>query len=312
MIELYRGSVNTWECDEMGHMNVRFYVAKQMEGLAILAHSLDLRQAFRPGNTSTLLPFDQHIRFMKEVHPGRPIYMEGGILDVTDDAVLVYQELKHAVTGETAASFRTWVRHVESKTGKPFGWKQSTLDAFERLRVEQPAHTAPRSIDQNKAPLPDTETRIEHAEALGIPVIGRGAVRMTHCDSHGRMMPENFIGRVSDSVPNLLAAWRDEVAAASSASGEEVRSGAAVLEYRLRYRSWPRVGDVIEVRTGLGTVQPKVHSLVHWMLNPDTGEAYCTSEAVAVTFDLNTRKVIEANPEHMAMLEKRVPKGLSL
>ena len=75
MIELYRGSVNTWECDEMGHMNVRFYVAKQMEGLAILTHSLDLRQAFRPGNTSTLLPFDQHIRFMKEVHPGRPIYM---------------------------------------------------------------------------------------------------------------------------------------------------------------------------------------------------------------------------------------------
>ena len=48
------------------------------------------------------------------------------------------------------------------------------------------------------------------------------------------------------------------------------------------------------------------------MLNPDTGEAYCTSEAVAVTFDLNTRKVIEANPEHMAMLEKRVPKGLSI
>ena len=34
MIELYRGSINTWECDEMGHMNVRFYVARMMEGLA--------------------------------------------------------------------------------------------------------------------------------------------------------------------------------------------------------------------------------------------------------------------------------------
>ena len=34
MIEVYRGSINTWECDEMGHMNVRFYVAKMMEGLA--------------------------------------------------------------------------------------------------------------------------------------------------------------------------------------------------------------------------------------------------------------------------------------
>ena len=30
---VWRGGVNTWECDEMGHMNVRFYLAKAMEGL---------------------------------------------------------------------------------------------------------------------------------------------------------------------------------------------------------------------------------------------------------------------------------------
>ena len=26
-LEVWRGGVNTWECDEMGHLNVRFYVA---------------------------------------------------------------------------------------------------------------------------------------------------------------------------------------------------------------------------------------------------------------------------------------------
>ena len=36
MIEVLRSGVNTWECDQMGHMNVRFYVAKMMEGLAEL------------------------------------------------------------------------------------------------------------------------------------------------------------------------------------------------------------------------------------------------------------------------------------
>lgn len=312
MIELYRGSVNTWECDEMGHMNVRFYVAKQMEGLAIMAPSLGLSRSFRPKASSTLVPFDQHIRFMKEIHPGRPVFMEGGVLDWTDDAVLIYQELRHSVSGETAAAFRTWVRHTESASGKSFAWRQKTLDAFEACKVEAPAHTAPKSIDPDAAVVPDTTAVAATADALSIPVIGRGCVPSAHCDTHGRMFPEHFIGRVSDSVPNLMAAWRDEVAAAATAGGERIRSGAAVLEYRLRYRRWPVSGDLIEVRTGLGQVKPKVHSLVHWLINPVTGKVYCTSEAVAVTFDLETRKVITANPDHMMLLEKRVPQGLKI
>ena len=312
MIELYRGITNTWECDEMGHMNVRFYVNKQTEGLQILAHAIGLPNAFTPENSSTLVPVDQHIRFMKEVHPGRPIYMVGGVLEVTETEVVLYQELIHAVSGDTAAVFRTRVRHVESKTLRGFAWKDETLAAFEKLRVTPPEHTAPRSLDPEGPCLPDNEAVASLPETLGVPVIGRGAVQIQQCDSHGRMMPEHFIGRVSDSVPNLMAAWRDEVAKAAEAKGEKVRSGAAVLEYRLKYRAWPKAGDIVEVRTGLGKVMPKVHSLVHWIMDPRTGKAWCTSEAVAVTFALDTRKVIQANPEHMALLEERAVRGLSI
>lgn len=310
MIELYRGMVNTWECDEMGHMNVRFYVAKQMEGLAIMVPHLGLSRCFRPRATTTIIPADQHIRFMKEVHPGRPLVMEGGVLKVEDNRVLIYQELKHAISGETAASFRTWMVHIEAKTGKAFPWRQKTLDAFASLMVTPPDHTAPRSIDFDTRPAPSSAIVLDLPDSLGIPVIGRGCVPIHHCDSHGRMTPEHFIGRVSDSVPNLLTAWRDEVAEAAKAKGQDIKTGAAVLEYRLVYRRWPEAGDILEVRTGLGAVQSKVHSLVHWVTNPISGKVYCTSEAVAVTFDINTRKVIAADPEHMTLLEERVPKGL--
>ena len=44
-LEVYRGNVNTWECDEMGHMNVRFYVAKCEEAIAILLAELGLSPA---------------------------------------------------------------------------------------------------------------------------------------------------------------------------------------------------------------------------------------------------------------------------
>lgn len=312
MIELYRGMVNTWECDEMGHMNVRFYVAKQMEGLAIMAPYMGLSRCFRPRATTTIVPADQHIRFMKEVHPGRPLVMVGGVLEIEDDRALIYQELKHAISGETAAAFRTWIVHIEAKTGKAFPWRQKTLDALAALKVEAPSHTAPRSIDPSVEPLSKDIAIVRTADDLGIPVIGRGCVPQNHCDTHGRMTPEHFIGRVSDSVPNLMTAWREEVAAAAAAKGEDVKTGAAVLEYRMVYRRWPTAGDIIEVRTGLGEVKPKVHSLVHWLTNPITGKVYWTSEAVAVTFDINTRKVIPANPEHMALLEARIPRGLRI
>jgi acyl-CoA thioester hydrolase len=312
MIELYRGSVNTWECDEMGHMNVRFYVARQMEGLAVMAPYLNVSRSFRRNASSTLIPVDQHIRFMKEVHPGRPVYMEGGVLEVSADEVVIYQELKHSVSDETAAAFRTRFRHVEAKTLKPFDWRDKTLQAFDALKVDPPGHTAPRSIDPAITPLSDSEISATIPRELGIPVIGRGSVPSSHCDPHGRMMPEHFIGRVSDSVPNLMSAWRDEVARAAESNGEKIRTGAAVLEYRLVYRDWPKPGDLIEVQTGLGTVQPKVHSLVHWLTNPITDKVYCTSEAMAVTFNLDTRKVIAANPDHMALLEKRAIRGLRI
>jgi acyl-CoA thioester hydrolase len=48
------------------------------------------------------------------------------------------------------------------------------------------------------------------------------------------------------------------------------------------------------------------------VLNPDSGEAYVTCQAVAVTFDLDTRKVIPTPQEQIAELEALAPRGLTL
>jgi len=52
--EIWSGGVNTWECDVMGHMNVRHHVAKSMEALASLSCELGLLHAFAPHAASTL------------------------------------------------------------------------------------------------------------------------------------------------------------------------------------------------------------------------------------------------------------------
>jgi acyl-CoA thioester hydrolase len=309
MIEVLRSSPNTWECDEMGHMNVRFYVSKMMEGLASFACEAGMPSAFRPRARSTLVPRDQHIRFIREARAGQPITMHAGVLEVTDSSMLLYQQIDHA-SGEPCATFRTWIDHVDVDAGIAFPWSRSVRSRLAALRADAPAALGPRSIDMTVAPR--TTASMADADAIGAPEIGRGAVPHTHCDLHGHMLPEFFIGRVSDSISNLLGPWREDVEKIAAARGETLRTGGAVLEYRLAYRRWPRAGDRFVVRSARGPASEKTHSFFHWVLDPDSGAAWCTSQAVAVTFNLDTRKIIPAPPGHLEALAKLAPEGLSV
>src|SRR5690349_9444707 len=42
MMEVLRSGVNTWECDQMGHMNVRHYFARANQGISVLGLALGL------------------------------------------------------------------------------------------------------------------------------------------------------------------------------------------------------------------------------------------------------------------------------
>ncbi|MEM9667505.1 MAG: thioesterase family protein [Pseudomonadota bacterium] len=307
MITVWQGSANTWDCDEMGHMNVRLYVQKAMEGIGVLAHHIEMPHAFRDNTPSTLLPVDQHIRFMREVRPGRPLRMDACIVDIEDDSATVFQGLYHG-DGTPSAAVRTRIAHVEAKSGKPFPWSARSRQALEGLADTPPEKMAPRSIDPKGEIISAKDASIDFAKSKGVPCVGTGSVPYNHCDVHGRMSTEWFMGRISDSVPNLLYDWRENVAASS----EGARMGAAVLEYRLVYRRWPRAGDTFEIYSSFADANEKTHKLVHWIMDPATGAALMTTEATTVTFDLNTRKVIPAPPERLAELEGIAPKGLKV
>jgi acyl-CoA thioester hydrolase len=292
---LYIGSANTWECDEMGHLNVRFYVARAWEGVAILGQHLGLRDPFLPGGGATLTPRDIHVRFLKEVRPGQPLRMRGGVVRMGETDAQLYLELRHG-DGTPAATFQILVEHGDQQRLKPFPWGQPARRAAEALVCRIPAHGAARSIDQSQA---GGEVSLARAEALNVGPIGRSLVTTADVDAFGRMRPEMFIGRVSDAVPNLLADWRNETGA-QAAAGDPV--GAAVLEYRLLYRRLPRTGDIIEVRSAVAEVAEKTQRLVHWLVDPRSGGAWASAEAVAITFNLATRKAIVPPPAQRAAL----------
>ncbi len=301
---LYQGSVNAWECDEGGHLNVRFHLERAMIGLAHMAHALDMPRAFTPSAGATLAPLEAHIRFLKEALPGAPLSMHGGVLDMSDAEARICLDMRHA-DGAPASVFTLRVAHASTRDFKPFPWSSRTREAALAIMCPPPAHALARSIDLARAP---REASLELAKALGARRIGATLVTPDQCDAFGRLRGDHLMGRVSDSVPNLLVQWRRDLADAMAASGANVQPAGAVVEARLIFRAWPRAGDLIEVRTGIAEIADKTLRLVHWLLDPASGQAWASLEVIALTFDALTRKAITPAPEARARVQHLVLK----
>ena len=301
-LEVWRGSVNTWECDAMGHLNVRFYVARSVEGLVGLAGALGMDGAFRAGADATLLLKEQHIRFLREARPGAALHMLAGVVSIDGDEARILQLLVHSLTGELAATFQTVVRHVTSREGRAFPWSDLTLSRAETLMMAVPERATPRSV--SLAPTRCIASLAE-ADRMGLVRLASGAFGAADVDSFGRMRPEMFIGRVSDGVPRLREVLGDR-------GDQPAHIGGAVVEYRLVHLDWPRSGERFEVRSGLVGLAGNAQRIVHWLLDPTSGRAWGSAEAIAVRLDLQSRRMIPLDDAARELATAAIVPGLGL
>jgi acyl-CoA thioester hydrolase len=302
VLEVWTGGVNPWEVDGMGHLNVRYYVAKSMEGLASLTAEMGMPRVFAEGAQATLRVREQHIRFLREARPGGSLTMTGGVVEMGEtDARIVL--VMHHLAGEPAASFQFVVEHVTAGEGRPFPWPQAIRDRAGTLKVAIPPHAAARSLDL--APLVKSQASLARALELDLIRIGLGVLDPADCDAFGRMRPEQFMSRISDGMRRLGRGR-------PGASAEEARMGGAALEYRLIYLESPRAGDRIEIRSAFSACDDKTRRLFHWMLDPESGRPWGVAEAIVVSFDLETRKIISMSPAAKAAFMKTAVPQLTL
>ena len=296
-VEVWSSSVAPWECDRMGHLNVRFYVARCMEALVGLAAELGMPRAFAPTAESTLVVREQHIRFLREARPGALLHITGGVVEMGEaDARLLL--LMHHADGELAASFQTVVGHVTSRDQRAFPWPERVRARAADLAVAIPEKAEARSL--SLAPVTPAAS-LERARELGLLRIAHGAVSPHDCDAFGRMRAEIFIGRISDGVPRLPT---------RPAGGAAM--GGAALEYRLIHLAWPRAGDRLELWSGLSAAETRTRQFIHWLLDPLTGQPWAVAQNVAVSFDLETRKLAPLSAPELEQIRKQVVPGLTL
>jgi acyl-CoA thioester hydrolase len=301
---LWRGNANAWECDELGHMNVRFYLAKAAEAVGALSQIIGMRGAFMSGATATLKAREMTVRFLAEARPGAPLEVRGGVIDHDETGLTAALILHHCALDTPAAAFTVRLDHVDPVTGRVFAFATRTGAALQALRIDRPAACETRSLSSG----PPETLSLSGADALGLEFLGRGMVNPDELDQFGGLRLEFTFGKISSSVIHLQSGFAEQWAAYRT--GAPLAAASAVLEARLIFRRFPTAGAGYVIRSGLSQVDDKIRTLTHWVCDPETGQGLWSMEAVGCLMDMETRKLKRVDDETLAMMRSHVVAGL--
>jgi acyl-CoA thioester hydrolase len=305
-VEVWRGCANAWECDHVGHLNTRYYVARIEQALAGLARQLELADVIDSRAGCELLVKAQHMRFLREARAGAALHATGQVLTWGRDDADVLFLLHHSRSGKLAATFRMSLANVECGSGRAVPWPEQATRAAAALTCEAPEEAQPRSIS-----LADTQVTatLERARQLGLRTTGLGTIMPDVCDVRGNWRLSGFMGRVADSIPHLRNGdWREVLAR----SMPGLRVGSALVEFQTVHARWPRVGDGCEVRSGLAGCTDRVTHCAHWLLDPQTGAPWAAVRTVGIALDLDGRRSVALTDEAQAAYHAASVPGLGL
>jgi acyl-CoA thioester hydrolase len=272
----YVGSVNRWECDENDHLNVRFHAQKINQAVAVFLEVSGIRpEAVRVTG--------QHIRFVQEARIAAPLAIDCALLAAAEGSWEVLSLMRQNLTHAPVAGFITRV-------------EGAALPAA-AVSATAPDWAAPRGLNPaDPFPLPESSEAVNS----GFHRMGRGRIVASECDGSGLVLPEIYIGRISDGMPNLWAFTTDAVEAEQRRSGE---LGGAALEYRIDIIRPLTLGDTFSHLSGIRDIGRKTQHMVHLLIAERRGEVAVRAEAIGVGMDLETRKAVPISDARRAQLE---------
>ncbi len=286
---LWRGAANAWECDELGHLNVRFYAAKALEAFAVLVDELGVPNGERVNAISAAQPTRVHIRFLREVPPGRRLTIAGGVAHWDERALDAAFEMRDGLDGAPCAGIRVAADHTDPTTGRAFPWPARFADRARAFAVTPPAHVAPKGV----APAPEGPAiSMAAADAAQLAVIGQGVFQVGEMGADGLLRPEAFVGRASDATGFLF----------HTALAQATNLDIAVVEMRLDVLRRPAPGDRFVIRAGVVTANEKMVEWRQWFFEPGSAAPWCASSIVGVFFDLKARAATRPHPAVLAAL----------
>lgn len=255
-----RSAVNTWECDENGHMNVQFYAERFDHAAA---------QAALTGAPAGL-PRLRHVRYHRELHAGESI---------------VVRSLAVA-GGPCPAAMAHGLYSLDRNL-----LAATALDGFDAAAALPAAvpladlpEAAPRGLSD--APLPTAAGYDDVIAAGGIETF-RGIVPLRLCDGGGEARIRAFVHCFTDAAGHVWSA-----AGFDRQWFETHNLGRAVVETKLAVARPLRADMALANLTVVTRAAAKVLHYRHHLFDLATGRAAGVAEIATVVFDLDARRAV--------------------
>ena len=116
--ETYRGAVYPWHCDQMGHMNVMWYVGKFDEATWNFFAGLGVTTAYLRENRRGMAAVQQNITYKRELLSGDIVAVRSGMLEMRDKVAKFVHEMRQAQSGDVSAICVLTAVHMDSNLRK--------------------------------------------------------------------------------------------------------------------------------------------------------------------------------------------------
>lgn len=116
-ISTYRGVVYPWHCDQMGHMNVTWYVSKFDEATWNFVAAIGITPSYlREGHG--VAGVQQNITYKRELFAGDIVEIRSRLESIREKTLVFVHEMLEAVTGELSTVCEITAVHMDRNTRK--------------------------------------------------------------------------------------------------------------------------------------------------------------------------------------------------
>jgi len=124
----HRSTVQQWECDHMGHMNVRHYMAKFDDAAWTFLSMLGITNRYFEEKNAGVAAVDHQVKYMRELMPGDSVVVHTHLALFEGKKFKLIHEMRNSITDEQVAICELFGVHMDRSVRRAANFPQDILD----------------------------------------------------------------------------------------------------------------------------------------------------------------------------------------
>jgi len=242
-MKTWAGECSAWECDGLGHLNMRHYMTKTQQARQMFFIHNGLHGAFKKNALTTLIVKKYHIKYLSEARPDNPLYIETGCLEISEKTATICHMMYHR-DGKIAATVVEHLEHIYLETEKATIWPVEFIQSVKQFKVLEPEICKLRNIKYTTKSWNPHENEILK---LSTKQIGSGVFQPHEVGICGKVTPQALMGRTTETLAHMVDGYPEF----KDSSFNNGSNSGALLEAQVFLHKSQVAGDAYRFYSGL-------------------------------------------------------------